>query len=197
MKKVILGILIGFTMAIALTSFANSDFLTAQKATFEIFVEGEKFEGENPPVVIEGRTYLALRDTAEALNIEVYWNGDERKVEIGETKKTVSELPKSTASIAAQGKVFREFKQSRGTEYVEEIDGEYYASASVFGQNNIKREGDKWYINIPDRSPLLVKVGTEPTEDSTKDVLGNIMVKLSSLGLEAEIQGDNVIIRYK
>lgn len=197
MKKVILGILLGFTMAMAFTSFANSDFLTAQIATFDIEVSGEKFEGENPPVVIGGRTYLALRDTAEALGIEVYWNGDERKVEIGETKKTVSELPKSTASTAAQGKVFREFKQSRGTEYVEEIDGEYYASASVFGQNNIKREGDKWYINIPDRSPLLVKVGTEPTEDSIKDALGNTMVKLSSLGLEAEIQGDNVIIRYK
>lgn len=194
MKKVILGILIGFMMATAFASFANSDFFTAQKATFDIEVSGKKFEGENPPVVIEGRTYLALRDTAEALNIEVYWNGDERKVEIGETKKTVSELPKNTAE---QGKVFREFKQSRGTEYIEEIDGEYYASASVFGQNNIKREGDKWYINIPDTSPLLVKVGSEPTENSIKDILGNTMVKLSSLGLEAEIQGDIVIIRYK
>lgn len=194
MKKVILGILIGFTMAIAFTSFANSDFLTAQKATFEIFVEGEKFEGENPPVVIEGRTYLALRDTAEALNIEVYWNGDERKVEIGETKKTVSELPKSTA---AQGKVFREFKQSRGTEYIEEIDGEYYASASVFGQEYSKRDGNIGYIEIPDREPVVVRIDREPTENSTKDVLGNIMVKLSSLGLEAEIQGDNVTIRYK
>lgn len=194
MKKVILGILIGFTMAIAFTSFANSDFLTAQKATFEIFVEGEKFEGENPPVVIEGRTYLALRDTAEALNIEVDWNGDERKVEIGETKKTVSELPKSTA---AQGKVFREFKQSRGTEYIEEIDGEYYASASVFGQEYSKRDGNIGYIEIPDREPVVVRIDREPTENSTKDVLGNIMVKLSSLGLEAEIQGDNVTIRYK
>lgn len=194
MKKVILGILIGFTMAIAFTSFANSDFLTAQKATFGIFVEGEKFEGENPPVVIEGRTYLALRDTAEALNIEVYWNGDERKVEIGETKKTVSELPKSTAT---QGKVFREFKQSRGTEYVEEIDGEYYASASVFGQEYSKRDGDIGYIEIPDREPVVVRIDREPTENSTKDILGNIMVKLSSLGLEAEIQGDIVIIRYK
>ena len=194
MKKVILGILIGFTMAIAFTSFANSDFLTAQKATFDIEVLGKKFEGENPPVVIEGRTYLALRDTAEALNIEVYWNGDERKVEIGETKKTVSELPKNTAE---QGRIFREFKQSRGTEYIEEIDGEYYASASVFGQEYSKRDGNIGYIEIPDREPVVVRIDREPTENSTKDVLGNIMVKLSSLGLEAEIQGDIVIIRYK
>ena len=194
MKKVILGILIGFTMAIAFTSFPNSDFLTAQKATFDIEVLGKKFEGENPPVVIEGRTYLALRDTAEALNIEVYWNGDERKVEIGETKKTVSELPKNTAE---QGRIFREFKQSRGTEYIEEIDGEYYASASVFGQEYSKRDGNIGYIEIPDREPVVVRIDREPTENSTKDVLGNIMVKLSSLGLEAEIQGDIVIIRYK
>lgn len=195
MKKVILGFITGIITALAFTAFAAStELFTAQQATFDIYVKGEKFVSENPPVVIEGRTYLALRDTAEALNIEVGWNGDERKVEIGETKKTVSELPKSTSE---QGRIFREFKQSRGTEYIEEIDGEYYASASVFGQNNIKREGDKWYINIPDTSPLLVKVGTEPTENSVRDVLGNIMIKLSSLGLEAEIQGDNVIIRYK
>lgn len=195
MKKVILGFITGIITALAFTAFATStELFTAQQATFDIYVKGEKFVSENPPVVIEGRTYLALRDTAEALNIEVGWNGDERKVEIGETKKTVSELPKSTA---AQGKVFREFKQSRGTEYIEEIDGEYYASASVFGQEYSKRDGNIGYIEIPDREPVVVRIDREPTENSTKDILGNIMVKLSSLGLEAEIQGDNVIIRYK
>ena len=195
MKKVILGFITGIITALTFTAFAAStELFTAQQATFDIYVKGEKFVSENPPVVIEGRTYLALRDTAEALNIEVGWNGDERKVEIGETKKTVSELPKSTA---AQGKVFREFKQSRGTEYIEEIDGEYYASASVFGQEYSKRDGNIGYIEIPDREPVVVRIDREPTENSTKDILGNIMVKLSSLGLEAEIQGDNVIIRYK
>jgi hypothetical protein len=195
MKKVILGFVTGIITALTFTAFAAStELFTAQQATFDIYVKGEKFVSENPPVVIEGRTYLALRDTAEALNIEVGWNGDERKVEIGETKKTVSELPKSTA---AQGKVFREFKQSRGTEYIEEIDGEYYASASVFGQEYSKRDGNIGYIEIPDREPVVVRIDREPTENSTKDILGNIMVKLSSLGLEAEIQGDNVIIRYK
>lgn len=195
MEKVILGFITGIITALTFTAFAAStELFTAQQATFDIYVKGEKFVSENPPVVIEGRTYLALRDTAEALNIEVGWNGDERKVEIGETKKTVSELPKSTA---AQGKVFREFKQSRGTEYIEEIDGEYYASASVFGQEYSKRDGNIGYIEIPDREPVVVRIDREPTENSTKDILGNIMVKLSSLGLEAEIQGDNVIIRYK
>ena len=195
MKKVILGFITGIITALTFTAFAAStELFTAQQATFDIYVKGEKFVSENPPVVIEGRTYLALRDTAEALNIEVGWNGDERKVEIGETKKTVSELPKSTA---AQGKVFREFKQSMGTEYIEEIDGEYYASASVFGQEYSKRDGNIGYIEIPDREPVVVRIDREPTENSTKDVLGNIMVKLSSLGLEAEIQGDIVIIRYK
>ena len=195
MKKVILGFITGIITALAFTAFAAStELFTAQQATFDIYVEGEKFVSENPPVVIEGRTYLALRDTAEALNIEVGWNGDERKVEIGETKKTVSELPKNTAE---QGRIFREFKQSRGTEYIEEIDGEYYASASVFGQEYSKRDGNTGYIEIPDREPVVVRIDREPTENSVRDVLGNIMIKLSSLGLEAEIQGDNVTIRYK
>ena len=42
-----------------------------------------------------------------------------------------------------------------------------------------------------------MKVGENRLEETIKDTLGNIFVKLSSLGLEAEIQGDIVIIRYK
>ena len=77
MKKVILGFVTGVITALTFTAFATSTGLfTAQQATFDIYVKGEKFVSENPPVVIEGRTYLALRDTAEALGIEVYWNGD-------------------------------------------------------------------------------------------------------------------------
>jgi len=139
MKKVILGFITGIITALAFTAFAAStELFTAQQATFDIYVKGEKFVSENPPVVIEGRTYLALRDTAEALNIEVGWNGDERKVEIGETKKTVSELPKSTA---AQGRVFREFKQSRVRSTLKKLTENITHQLVFSGKSTLKEMG--------------------------------------------------------
>lgn len=94
MKKVLLGFIIGFMAATTFTVLANNqDIFTAQKATFEIEVNGEKFQGENLPVVINGRTYLALRDTGEALGASVEWNAEKRKVEISRTESAEPEQP--------------------------------------------------------------------------------------------------------
>lgn len=208
MKKALLGFVIGFMVASSFAAFAtNTDIFTAQKATFGIEVDGENFEGENPPVVIGGRTYLALRDTGEALGIEVNWNEKERQVEIskGQEKEqeteVTPEMPKQTTkptkTSQSAGEVFREVEYLRGDSYVEEIDGEQYITAGSFGQDCISRDGDEWYISIPGKEPILVKKGTEPIKNISESISGRIFVKLSVFGLEAEIQGDKIILRYK
>ncbi len=209
MKKVILGFVMGIVTSMAFTVFAtNTDIFQAQKATFDVFVNGEKFEGENPPVVIGGRTYLALRDTGEALGIEVNWNEKERQVEIskGQEKEqeqqeteVTPEMPKQTKDsnkTTKSGEIFKEFKQEIGTTFMKEISGEQYVSPNSIGQEYISRQDESWYITLPGRKPVLVKMGSEPTENSIRD-RGYLLVKLSSLGLEAEINGDTVILRYK
>lgn len=55
---------------------------TALLATFDIYVEGEKFISDSPPLTIESKTYLPLKDTGKALNINVKWNEKLRRVEI-------------------------------------------------------------------------------------------------------------------
>ena len=51
MKKVILGFIVGIITALTFTAFAAStELFTAQQATFDIYVKGEKFVSENPPV---------------------------------------------------------------------------------------------------------------------------------------------------
>jgi len=104
MKKVLLGFVIGFMVASSFAVFATgTDIFTAQRATFEIEVDGEKFEGETPPVVIEGRTYLALRDTGEALGVQVKWNEKERKVEIsGNVESTAEPKTEPTATPVSE-----------------------------------------------------------------------------------------------
>ncbi len=74
-EKFIAGFLIGVILATGLTVFAEVISFVAEKATFDVYVAGEKFESEKPPVVIEGSTYLPLKATGEALGVDVTWNG--------------------------------------------------------------------------------------------------------------------------
>jgi len=90
LKKIFVGFIIGIVVAMAFTSFATSArIFTAQEATFEIFVEGEKFESENPAIVVDGRSYLPLKAISEALGVNVEWNGEARRVEIKTGKEIV------------------------------------------------------------------------------------------------------------
>ena len=61
---------------------AVTDSIIALKATFDIYVNDVKYQGENPPLVIEGRTYLPLRAIGEVLGIDVEWNQGLRRVEV-------------------------------------------------------------------------------------------------------------------
>lgn len=181
MKKVILGILIGFMMATAFASFANSDFFTAQKATFDIEVSGKKFEGENPPVVIEGRTYLPLKDIGEALNVSVEWNGTERKVEIGKQPSKAEYFNK------VGGLIERDFADV--TLIV--VDGLQYATVDLF-RGYTQSEGKDIYINFNGKS-LKVRKNGNPTEHSTL-YQDRLFIKLSSFDIKAKVLGNILII---
>ncbi|MGB4238207.1 MAG: stalk domain-containing protein [Candidatus Hydrothermia bacterium] len=202
MKKIVVGFILGVVTSLSFTANAvNSDIFTAQKASFEVFVDGKRFESENPPLVVEGRTYLPLKETGDALGVNVQWNNDLRRVEIEKDQEAevTPEMPKQTKDsnkTTKSGEIFKEFKQKLGTTFVKEINGELYASPSSIGQEYISRQDESWYITLPGRKPVLVKMGSEPTENSIID-RGYLLVKLSSLGLEAEINGDTVILRYK
>lgn len=121
MKKFISGILIGAIVTSGVVAFgANKDVFTATKASFKIFVKGEEFKPTNVPLVVDGRTYLALRDLGNALGTKVDWIDAKRevqvasdqisrvlmKVEIGTVKGAVGEeisIPVSLANIPAGG----------------------------------------------------------------------------------------------
>ena len=202
MKKIVIGFVIGFVTAMSLSVFAaNTDIFQAQKATFDVFVNGEKFESKNPTIVVEGRTYLPLKETGDALGVNVQWNNDLRRVDIekeqeSEVTPEMSKQTKDSNKTTKSGEIFKEFKQEIGTTFMKEISGEQYVSPNSIGQEYISRQDESWYITLPGRKPVLVKTGSEPTENSIRD-RGYLLVKLSSLGLEAEINGDTVILRYK
>ena len=198
MKKIVVGFILGVVTSLTLftANAVNSDIFTAQKASFEVFVDGKRFESENPPVVIGGRTYLPLRDIGEALDVSVEWNQDLKRVEIQKGKEeTGAEV--NTEMPPTKNKVFKEVKIIPGDLYLKEVNGEKYISIGAVGQENITREDDKWYVTIPDKKPVLCRNGTEIPAYCIKNAEGRILIKLSVLGLEAEIQGDKIILKYK
>lgn len=215
MKKVLLGFVIGFMVASSFAVFATgTDIFTAQKATFEIEVDGEKFEGENPPVVIEGRTYLALRDTGEALGVPVEWNETERKVEIGgnveptaepktepTAEPTQTNIPNPTPEVIEKMKSLGLFKIKSDVVYVNDIvtypiyeyKGEYYIGRDVF--KGFYRD-DELYSQLYDKEgnevgePILIaRTNWFNPETAHKDLRVDSMlqIKLSAFNLKARL----------
>lgn len=101
MKKLIMGIIIGAISTLTITTFADEiSTFVAQKATFNVYVDGQKFVSENPTVAIDGRTYLPLKETGEALGVDVNWNVDKKQVEINKKEEVISMPEDSSTSIA-------------------------------------------------------------------------------------------------
>lgn len=97
MKKMLIGFILGAIATISVTTMAaNTDIFQAQKATFDVFVNGEKFESQNPTIVVDGRTYLPLKETGDALGVNVQWNGGLKQVEV--TNKTIEITVEDTYS---------------------------------------------------------------------------------------------------
>ncbi|OPZ84261.1 MAG: Cellulosome-anchoring protein precursor [Firmicutes bacterium ADurb.Bin419] len=99
MKKLISSLVIGGILGSFLFVSAETTSWLAQKATFKVIVRGEEFVPENPPIVVEGRTYLPLRSLGEALGVDVVWNAELKQAEVGMSQNPVTE----TGSTATTG----------------------------------------------------------------------------------------------
>src|SRR5689334_609642 len=83
MKKVLIGVVIGFLLGSTLFAYAAS--YIVEDATFPIWVNGKEFKSDKPIVTINSSTYIPLKAIGEALNIKVNWNSTLNRVEIGES----------------------------------------------------------------------------------------------------------------
>jgi len=215
MKKYISGFIVGVLTTVGITVFAEEvKSFIAEKATFDVYVAGEKFESDKPAVVIDGSTYLPLRATGEALGVNVEWNAEKRRVEVGEMKATISEAtPASTkipTNIPVTTPVPMPPSQTKGAaqnwyNFRSDIipnadgfpmitkDGEHYLLLSLFGQDNIiyPETKDGFYsVKLPGTEPVQL------SENNTVKYEGRTFVKVSSLGLKARIEGDTAYIEW-
>lgn len=146
MKKIISGLIIGGILGSSLL-FASAETTSwlAQKATFKVMVRGEEFVPENPPIVVEGRTYLPLRALGEALGVDVYWNEQLKQAEVGMSNNPAPQTSSSTKGQAQTSTVtsWTAYKATfkvmvRGEEFISEnppivVEGRTYLPLRAMG----------------------------------------------------------------
>ncbi|MDR1748238.1 MAG: DUF4352 domain-containing protein [Spirochaetaceae bacterium] len=87
MRKRIINQLVGFIASVVFTAapgLVTAAEMQALEANYPIYLNGQEWKSERPPVVIGGSTYLPLKAIGDALDVPVIWNTELRRVEIGE-----------------------------------------------------------------------------------------------------------------
>ncbi len=207
-KNTLKGFIVGFVMASlivgSVTATVNQYLLTP--ASYPIIVNGQELNDPNYPTLnYQGTTYLSLKKTAEALDADLNWNEEKRQVEINnkkqestiitESKEKIESIPEIKKGDNVKKEVFGEFKENADM-YIEEVDGEQYISLGAFSIYIVQEE-DNYYIKLPNQNAIHVKSGTEPTEHSIQNAYKRTLVKLSSLNLTAEVNGNTITVYYK
>ena len=73
MKKFVFGLIIGLGLSLASVSFAANKEVVAHLTPFKIMINGKITELKNSIVVIDGTSYLPVREISNLLGYEVEW----------------------------------------------------------------------------------------------------------------------------
>ena len=102
----------------------SANYVNAKEVNFPIYVDGERKYPNKMEVVVNGTTYLSLRDLANMLNVPIDWNSNTRSI-------TVGEKPLKNKDIAEKMlKLVNDFRAENGVvplELMSEIEMKEYS----------------------------------------------------------------------
>jgi hypothetical protein len=81
MKKFVSGLILGLLIATASVVAANSE-VVAKFTSFNFVINGESKQLENQPVVVNGSSYLPVRELANLLGYDVTYKADTKTIEL-------------------------------------------------------------------------------------------------------------------
>lgn len=216
MKKYIIGILFGFTLAFSITAYGEGNNLIDKlvQGMFPVTVDGISMGNA---IVVENKTYLPVREFGESIGYTVSFT-DNREVILTKNEiKNIStpitviqpnsiidpiqEIYKKTESLEIKSS----FLNIAGDYQVLNIDSEQYIQISAFRnylQYDLNKEPSPAKISIPNKNDFNFLL---PKKNRQKYSLGIdwfqyngiTYIKLSSLGLKSTIVGNTFIIEKK
>ncbi|GIP32601.1 stalk domain-containing protein [Paenibacillus sp. J2TS4] len=86
MKKFIAGVIVGALVATGTSVYAASQ-ITGMFADFNVLVNGNKVSLEQEPLVVDGSTYLKVREISEMLGYEVQYENVSRTISLSNDGK--------------------------------------------------------------------------------------------------------------
>lgn len=96
MKKFISGILFGVLLTFSFPVLANSNEILAKFTNFNFIVNGQQKAIEAKPIVINGYSYLPLKDTALMLGYDITYKADSRTIVLKSNKNELGYITKGS-----------------------------------------------------------------------------------------------------
>lgn len=150
MKKFIAGVIVGVLVATGTSVYAANQ-ITGVFADFNVLVNGNKVSLEQEPLVVDGSTYLKVREVSEMLGYDVQYENASR-----------------TISLSNDGKKYLASDDSGKGELMEEktvIEGKYINDLAAKYSEDGKLSADKIRTAI-ENGTLDVNSQDEETGDS-------------------------------
>jgi hypothetical protein len=158
MKKYIVGSLFGAIIASSVTAYADEGLEKIEayiRKGLPITLNGAQVQLESPPVMVDGSTYLKLRDVAGLTGLQVNWNEATQTIELSNDstqKKSGSISPNTENSIIdnAKAKEMIFYQHSELNKYLEakhKDNPRYLSSKFVDGKLIVLLDGSEFEVN--------------------------------------------------
>ena len=183
MKRFLLGFLLGAVIFSGIVYAANYE---AVPVTFSVYVNGSLFTATPGAVAINGSTFLPLRAIGDALGVQVVWNQDKFRVEVG--TPPVEAQPAGKTYAAGMYKVGSDIPAgdyliiTNESTYLEVTSDSTGSFASIIHNANFE---NSQYINIKSGQYLSFSNGTAypfATAPVLKPVAGKYLEGMYKIG---------------
>lgn len=148
-KKLISGFIAGVLIMIGGSVIASSDAVGAVFAKFNVVINGNKVELQNEPLVLNGTTYVPLRELSNLLSKDVNYEVKSRTISISDQKQTV---PKTDTNQTTEvvGKVEGVAAKGLAGKYVQDdlLDADSILSDLANGHLDINSEDSETGENL-------------------------------------------------
>lgn len=209
MKKITIGLIVGFLLAISTTTIADGIIGKVVESTMPLFVDGERIETNL--IIVEGISYAPMRDISDRFGYSINYNSEKKEVSMIKIKK---DNLFSTPDINNKTIVKKEFDFKNATNIIPNhiearnplkpnltttrylfYDNEFCLPFSSIGLDEFNREGSNVIVSLNGKTVT----GTMESRFENGDQMGfyngyEYYVKLSALGLKGTIKDGILII---
>lgn len=162
-RSIIVGFIVGVLITVPVTALgaSNAKIEALLFPDIKVVVDGEQIHLENPPIAVDGRTYLSLRDLAEkVLDMDVSWEQETTTAILSSKAETSIPDAELTEDQLSKRESFRRAMAERRHEYFDydaELDVEKIKSLINRIESEIRLEQkfleDAEKSNDPERFP--------------------------------------------